>query len=200
MAKCLNGKNIKRLILQWKSTKSTARVVFQMADHQTLRQSIVRLDTHYKQKLIWYMPTYVQYDRLTVLNHSHTLYTWFPWVLNGVLIIRRHYQYNRRDLVPCRHLKDSTQRENHGQQAPDTTTTSLLCNNNVATSFWRHNDVIIASCVRWDGPWLITSGRVTLHPVPYLPPHMNLGLGGDIYVAQNGILFGRFSRWLKEVV
>ena len=34
--------------------------------------------------------------------------------------------------------------------AHDVTITSLLRQNDVATSFWRNNDVIITSCVRWD--------------------------------------------------
>ena len=33
--------------------------------------------------------------------------------------------------------------------AHDAMITSLWCQNDVATSFWRHNDVVIASCVRW---------------------------------------------------
>ena len=42
------------------------------------------------------------------------------------------------------------------QWAHNAITTSLLCQNDVATSFRRNNDVIIASCVRWAraiGPW-----------------------------------------------
>ena len=35
------------------------------------------------------------------------------------------------------------------QRTHDVKITSLLRQNDVATSFWRHNDVILASCVRW---------------------------------------------------
>ena len=35
-------------------------------------------------------------------------------------------------------------------RAHDAITTSLLRQNDVATSFWRNNDVIISSCARWD--------------------------------------------------
>ena len=35
-------------------------------------------------------------------------------------------------------------------RAHDAITTSLLRQNDVATSFWRNNDVVIASCARWD--------------------------------------------------
>ena len=35
------------------------------------------------------------------------------------------------------------------QWAHDAIITSLLRQNDVATSFWRKNDVIIASCARW---------------------------------------------------
>ena len=36
------------------------------------------------------------------------------------------------------------------RQAHDAITTSLLRQNDVATSCWRNNDVIIASCAHWD--------------------------------------------------
>ena len=42
-----------------------------------------------------------------------------------------------------KHLLNGSQRT-HGA-----ITTSLWCQNDVATSFWRHNGVIIAWCVRW---------------------------------------------------
>ena len=38
----------------------------------------------------------------------------------------------------------------HGQRAHDAITTELWRQNDVATSFWCHNEVIIASCARWD--------------------------------------------------
>ena len=49
------------------------------------------------------------------------------------------------------------------QRAHDAITTSLLRQNDVATSFWRHNDVIITSCVRWDTDLL----HVCISFVPY---------------------------------
>ena len=36
------------------------------------------------------------------------------------------------------------------QRADDALTKSLLCQNDVATSFWRNNDDAIASCARWE--------------------------------------------------
>ena len=36
------------------------------------------------------------------------------------------------------------------QRTRDAIIASLLRQNDVATSFWRNNDVIIARCVRWD--------------------------------------------------
>ena len=66
--------------------------------------------------------------------------------------------------LSCRWDVISTQRW-HGAKI-----TSLLSQNDVATSFWRNNDVIIASCVRWGGndtdgciaciyPWAMTRGQ-----------------------------------------
>ena len=37
------------------------------------------------------------------------------------------------------------------QRAPDAIIRSLWCQNDVATSFWHHYNVIFASCVRWEG-------------------------------------------------
>ena len=54
-----------------------------------------------------------------------------------------------------RKVKHNPTKTKHAQRAHNTITTSLLRQNDVATLFWRNNDVIIASCVRWD-EWSIT--------------------------------------------
>ena len=47
--------------------------------------------------------------------------------------------------TPWRSCKDTA----HSQWTYDSILTSLLCQNDVNTSFWRNNDIIITSCVHW---------------------------------------------------
>ena len=42
----------------------------------------------------------------------------------------------------------------NSQRAHDIMTTLLSRQNDAATSFWRHNDVVITSCVRWEAKGL----------------------------------------------
>ena len=57
------------------------------------------------------------------------------------------------------------------QWTHDVMITSLLRQNDVATSFWRNNDVIITSCVRWDDSVVLHPGPTTLttHVTPGAP-------------------------------
>ena len=52
----------------------------------------------------------------------------------------------------------------HLQRTHDVMVTSLLRQDDVATSFWRNNDVIIASCVRWIGQYKCHSTISIVHP------------------------------------
>ena len=90
---------------------------------------------------------------------SHTVVWWTVVVTDVLFTIRSKFgsyvtitSKQRRDVIltkamGCNFLSvltDITQRTHN------TIITSLLHQNNIATSFWRNNDVIIASCVRWE--------------------------------------------------
>ena len=54
------------------------------------------------------------------------------------------------------------------QRAHDTMITSLLRQNDVATSIWRNNDVIIVSCVRWEVLWyLLLQSIMSILPISF---------------------------------
>ena len=68
------------------------------------------------------------------------------------------------------------------QRAHGTIITSVLCQNDVTTSFWRYNDVIIAACVRWNGN--NTIGKYIFDSASTSVPYFYCRYGvGNIFVA-----------------
>ena len=74
-------------------------------------------------------------------------YSLFSFALLIWLIVRLFFFFTLSMLF--RPPVEWDQQTNDAQRTNDVIITSLLSQNEVVTSFWRYNDVIITSCVRW---------------------------------------------------
>ena len=74
-------------------------------------------------------------DKFSSVSYTQGFLKWIFQKRSLYCLIRREAQ-QAKILLQC-------------QRAQGAITTSLLRQNDVATSFWRNDEVIIASCVRW---------------------------------------------------
>ena len=78
------------------------------------------------------------------------IYNWHEWGLACIYIwTMRCLAPRNKNIQPCIELWILRCAIAH--QADDVIITSLLCQNGVTASFWNNNNVIITSCVRWEG-------------------------------------------------
>ena len=84
---------------------------------------------------------------LSKIDMAHTRHVFF-WsvVLSRLTILRSETWYQVSLGVRLQHISLASA---FSQRPHDAKITSLWRPNDVATSFWRHNNVIIASCARW---------------------------------------------------
>ena len=91
----------------------------------------------------------LSYDLPKSRNFAKILPVQLPWIFSGVPLKVNGASGNIQGNLTA--MQDLAVRflNIHSQRTRDATITSLLRQNDAMTSFWRNNDVFIASCVRY---------------------------------------------------